>query len=134
MNKLVLLLAFVLTAGVVLPSSVYAYGGGGGGAPPCKPPLFFEQAPADNATVKALDRFRFVASENTDAKTLKVTVNGEPVDLAVTVQRSGRLVVEGILKNSIVQPGKVRINLSAKSREGCDRALMYYVNVAGPET
>jgi hypothetical protein len=132
-KKLYFACAFIAIVALQPIGPVHAYGGSGGGAPPCQPPLFFEQAPADNTTVKSLDRFLFVASENTDAKTLKVAVNGEPVDLAVTVQRSGRLVVEGILKNPIAQPGKVRISLSAKSREGCNRTLVYSIRVAGPE-
>jgi hypothetical protein len=86
----------------------------------CTAPVFFEESPAREAKVGAFEKFSFTASENTDAETLKVWVNAQPVEFTATPQRSGRLTVEGTLPQPIPQ-GKVWIKVTGVSHDGCDQ-------------
>jgi hypothetical protein len=96
----------------------------------CEPPLFFEEAPARDATVPHLDRFSFTASENTDPDILHIWVDGEPIVPTIRMQRSGRLTVEGRVDPAKNEDGsRVRILIKGVSKDGCERVQAYYVNV-----
>jgi hypothetical protein len=96
---------------------VWAYGGGGGGSSGCAEPKFFEPNPG--GSVSSLAEFGFIASDNTDTSTLTVEINGQKIQPVVNRRRSGDYEVKAVLAQPITQPGKVRIAVNAKSREGC---------------
>lgn len=85
----------------------------------CEPPQFFDQTPAKDSKAASIQDFSFTASDNTDRETLKVWANNEPVEVKITEQRSGQLLVEGRLKEAVTR-GKVWFRVAAESNDGCD--------------
>lgn len=130
MVRLFLKYAFGLVFLLILPLSASAYGGGGSSSSSCAKPQFFKETPVKESTVPAFSEFSFVASANTLKDTIAVKVNGEPVDVSITEKRSGRFLIEGNLPQSVTQPGKVRVSVSAKSKDQCAKLFVYYVNVS----
>ena len=112
------------------PVNAIAYGGGGGGGgSSCEEASFFQMNPAGNSTVSSFSQFSFMASGNTDTGTLDVQINGVKSEPVVTQQRSGDLLLEVKPATAITQPGKVRITLKAKSKEGCETFQPIYIEV-----
>ncbi|HUL14225.1 MAG TPA: hypothetical protein VLU73_18890 [Methylococcaceae bacterium] len=111
-------------------STVWAYGGGGGGGggAPCQEPQFFLESPTDSA-VPALSEFSLTISGNTEIETLTLEVNGQKATPVLTQQRNGDWLATVRLPQPITQSGKVRIGVSAKSKEGCSGFKPYYVEV-----
>ena len=85
----------------------------------CEPPHFFDQTPAKDAKVSSVQDFSVTASDNTDRETIKVWANNAPVEVKITQQRSGSLLVEGRLKEPVAK-GKVWFRINAESQDGCD--------------
>lgn len=112
----------------LLPATVFAFGVShhGGIILDCTPPIFFDESPAKEAGVPALQKFSFVASENTDRDTIKVWVNNEPVAVTISEQRSGRLAVEGVLSQPITD-GRAWIKVTGYSNDGCDQLHVWNV-------
>jgi hypothetical protein len=92
----------------------------------CTPPIFFEESPAKEAKVLALQNLSFVASENTAHDTIKVWVNNEPITVTISEQRSGRLTVEGVLSRPITE-GRAWIKVTGHSNDGCDQLHVWNV-------
>lgn len=86
----------------------------------CTPPLFFDESPARDAQVGSIRDFSFTASDNTDAGTVKVWANNQPLTVAITELRSGRLAVQGSLPETVTQ-GKVWFKVTGVSKDGCDQ-------------
>lgn len=107
--------------------SAWAYGSGGGGSSGCEEPKFLEPKPAGSAA--SLAEFSFIASDNTEPDTLSVEVNGQPIQPTVTKRRSGDYEIKAVLPTPITQPGKARIGVKAKSREGCWGFQPWYVDI-----
>lgn len=122
-------LVFLTIAGLVPPSPAWAYGGGGGSRSSCTKPYYTSEQPAQNSEVKALSEISFVTTDNTATGTLVVKVNGQPAQLTVTQQSSGRLAVVGKLPQPVVQEGKAQISVYGKSKDDCDNLFVYYVTV-----
>ncbi len=120
------LLVFVL----LIPTGSYAWVTGHHGAliTHCTAPHFFEELPARDAKVARMDSFAFTASENTNAETLEVRINTQPVPVKITPQRSGRLRVEGQLPHPVAQ-GRVWIKVTGTSDDGCDELHTWNVYV-----
>lgn len=113
----------------LLSSAVFAYGGGGGGSSSCPEPKFYEESPAKNAVLPSLEEISLVASDNTDTSTLELEVNGRRLQPEISPRRSGEWVIKLKLPEPITQPGKVRITLVAKSKEGCSTFHPYYLEI-----
>ena len=113
--------SLILLGGVALSPITHAYGGsgGGGGGSSCQEPSFTDISPENATTVSVLDRFSLVASDNTDMQTLEIKVNGQLVKPELTPQRSGATRAEVKVEPALNTPGKARITLRAKSRDGC---------------
>lgn len=109
-----------------LPSFGFAIGHHGGIILNCTAPVFFDESPAKDAKVRLFDTFSFTASENTDPETLHVWVNNQPVAVAITPERSGRLHVQGTLPQPIIS-GRVWIKVTGVSDDGCDDIHNWYV-------
>lgn len=92
----------------------------------CEPPSFFDEKPAKEAQVASIQEFSVTASDNTDRETLKVWANNEPVEVSITEEKSGRLLVKGSLKKPVTQ-GKVWFRISAESHDGCDNYSVWNV-------
>lgn len=129
MNQSLAPLIFLTIAGLASASNAWAYGGGGGSRSSCTQPYFTDEKPAQNAEVKALSEVSFVATDNTATGSLTVKVNGQPAQLTVTPQASGRLAVVGKLPQPVVQAGKIHIGVYGKSKDGCDNQLVYFAIV-----
>jgi hypothetical protein len=123
----VVLLAQACLALSLAPSAAWAYGGGGGGSASCAEARFYDETPARNAQVSALAEIAVVASDNTDIASLDVQVDGKPVKPDVSKLRSGEWAVKARLPEPITRPGKIRLTLAAKSKEGCETFFPYYV-------
>jgi hypothetical protein len=106
----------------LLSTASHAYGVShhGGMILDCTAPTFFDESPPKESKVAALDKFSFTASENTEAQTLKVWVNAQPVAFTVKPELSGRLHVEAKLDPPLAQ-GKAWIKVTGDSNDGCDQ-------------
>ena len=92
----------------------------------CDPPQFFDETPARDSGVPSFQQFSVIASDNTDAATVKVWVNNEPVAVTVTEQRSGRLLLQGSLATPITS-GRAWIRVIGDSKDGCDELYVWNV-------
>jgi hypothetical protein len=126
MFKAVLLApVLALTASAGLAAGVSHHGG------PilhCEPPQFFDETPTKDSRVSSFQQFSVTASDNTDAATVKVWVNNEPVTVSVTEQRSGRLLLQGSLAAPITS-GKAWVRVTGDSRDGCDALYVWNVYI-----
>ena len=123
--------SLILLGGVALSPMTHADGGGGGGGggSSCQEPSFTNISPENATTVSVLDRFSLVASDNTDLQTLEIKVNGQLVKPELTPQRSGATRAEVKVEPALNTPGKARITLRAKSRDGCEAFQPIYVEI-----
>ena len=110
-------------------TAAWAYGGGGGSTGSCSEPVFSEESPAKNSVVPRLTEVFVVASENTQVKTLEFEVGKAKVRPEVTTRRSGEFELRVKLPAAIEQPGKVRIAVTAMSKDGCSGFFPYFVEV-----
>lgn len=69
---------------IIVTSNVWAYGSSSASKKACVKPKFSEFIPANNAEVAANSTFSFVASANTNPKSINVTVKNQPVTVTVT--------------------------------------------------
>lgn len=120
----------LLTLMALGTTAAHAYGGGSGASgSTCEEPIFFDLNPAQNATVESLRQLAFVASSDTDPKTLQVKVNGVPAAFSVTEKPSGHYAV-AVQLDPPGPTGKARINVFAKSKDpDCTKLFTYYINV-----
>ena len=111
-------------------STALAYGVSHHGGPllTCEPPQFFDESPGKDAKVPAFQTFAFTASDNTERDTVKAWVNNEPVPVTFTEERSGRLAVQGSLKEPVTK-GRVWIKVTGDSKDGCDQLNTWNVYV-----
>ncbi|MDD5037036.1 MAG: hypothetical protein PHE55_20100 [Methylococcaceae bacterium] len=86
----------------------------------CEPPVFFDETPGKEAKVPVIQDFSVTASDNTDAETIKLWANNEPVEVKITQERSGRLLIQGRLKEPVAR-GRVWFRVTADSHDGCDQ-------------
>ena len=123
--------SLVLLGSAALSPITHAYGGGGGGggSSSCQEPSFTNISPENATTVSALDRFSLVASDNTDMQTLEIKLNGQLVKPELTPQRSGATRAEVKVEPALNTPGRARITLRAKSRDGCEAFQPIYVEI-----
>jgi hypothetical protein len=126
-RSLALFLSFIALSAASSAGFAFGVGHHGGIILDCTAPVFFEESPAREAKVGVFEKFSFTASDNTDAETLKVWVNAQPVEFTVAPQRSGRLTVEGRLPQPISQ-GRVWIKVTGVSHDGCDQLHTWNVH------
>jgi len=115
---------------LVSSPGVLAYGVSHHGGPllSCEPPQFFDESPAKDAKVPSFQTFAFTASDNTERDTVKAWVNNEAVPVTITEERSGRLHVQGSLKEAVTK-GRVWIRVTGDSKDGCDQLDVWNVYV-----
>jgi len=114
------LLGLCLWATLPACSWAYVVGHHGGLITECTEPTILDESPGKEAKVSMVDRFSFVASDNTEADSVRVWVNNEPVAVRITRQLSGRLLVEGQLPQAVPH-GRVWFRVTAVSNDGCDQ-------------
>jgi len=127
--KFVLLKLPLVLIGCMLGTQAHAYGGGGGGGSGCAEAEFYRETPARNSIVPVLDQFAITASDNTDLSTLDLEIDAIKTQPTITPQRSGEALIEVKPDPPIKKPGKVRITLRAKSKEGCETFLPIYLEI-----
>jgi hypothetical protein len=118
-----------------LPFNVaFAYGSSSGSSS-CTKPSFSEFQPSANKYLQSFREFSFVASSNTTASSVEVTVSAGPVkqhfvakQLDITQHPSGRLQIKGKLDRPF-QHGFARISMKAHSKPGCEKADGYLIRV-----
>lgn len=108
---------------------VWAYGGGSSGSSSCVEAKFYEESPAKNAVLPALEEISLVASDNTDISTLELEVNGKRLQPDISPRRSGEWTIKLKFPEPITQAGRVRITLVAKSKAGCSTFYPYYLEI-----
>jgi hypothetical protein len=114
---------------VALPAAAEVRGHHGQLIIHCTPPQFFDETPGKDARVASLQTFSVTASDNTDADTVKLWVNNQPVQPKVTQQRSGSYLIEGSIPAGAT--GRVWLKAAADSHEGCDDYRSWFVTVGG---
>lgn len=117
------LLLLVLT---VTTSHAWAYGSSSS-KKACAKPKFSKFTPANDAQVAAESTFSFLASANTNPKSIAVTVKGQPVDVTVTDNNQGFL-VEGKLPITVTGDF-ARINITADGPNQCKGSDGWLVKV-----
>jgi hypothetical protein len=95
----------------------------------CHNPLFFKEVPAKEATVIALQDFSVTASDNTDIKTIKFSVNNQPFTPTLERLRSNRILITGHLGESITTPSTVLLKVWSESNDGCNGLYAWRVYV-----
>ena len=105
--------------------TAFAYGSSSSSSS-CHKPTFSEFQPATNKYLQSFREFSFVASSNTTATSIEVTVSTgknkhhfTAKELDITPRRSGQLEVKGKL-NRDFQHGFARISVTAHSKPGCE--------------
>ncbi len=124
MNKASFQALFLLS---LAASTAWGYGGGGSGSASCSEAKFYDESPARNSKLASLSDINLVASDNTEISSLDLQVNGKPLKPEVKQRRSGEWELKAHLAEPISQPGKVRITVTAKSKEGCESFFPYYL-------
>lgn len=107
----------------------WGYGGGGSSSASCTEPSFSEALPGKNAVVPQLAEVFVVASANTDLQSLEFEVGQAKVKPDVVMRRSGEFELKAKLPSAVTQPGRVRIALTAKSKDGCAGFFPYFIDV-----
>jgi hypothetical protein len=94
----------------------------------CHKPKFIQEKPLMDSQVSSFQDFEFIASDNTDAKTLKVWVNNKPLDVSIDQRPSGYYRVVGKLPEPLLE-GKAWIKVTSESNDGCNdlRAWNIYI-------
>ncbi len=126
MNKIIILARVFLA---LAATSAWGYGGGGGSAASCSEAKFYDESPVRNSKLASLSDINLVASDNTEIATLDLQVNGESLQPELTQRRSGEWDLKAHLPEPITQAGRVRITVTAKSKEGCETFFPYYLTV-----
>jgi hypothetical protein len=98
-------------------SDVWAYGSSASSKKACNKPKFIEFIPSHNAQVPAKSGFSFVASANTDPKSIIVTIKDQPVTVNIKPENQV-FQVKGRLPDTLTE-GFARISVTADSLSGC---------------
>ena len=98
--------------------NAFGYGGGAKSTTSCKKPRFTQQLPAPSSVVTPGSEFSFTASADTKRKSIKVTVEGESVDLEIVDQKNGKYAVSGLLPETITK-GHIKLTINADSIHKC---------------
>ncbi len=109
-------------------TSALAYGSSGGSRA-CKPPTFSKQTPPKSSVVPPGAPFSVIVSK-ARRSSIAVTVKGIPVDVSVTEQKNGQLLVEGSIPESL-NDTHARIQVSAKTDSGCTKSDGWLIKVGG---
>lgn len=101
----------------------------------CEKPVFSEFQPATNKYLQSFNEFSFLASSNTTAKSIEISVSAGSIkyhltykDLEIDTQKSGRYEVSGKLPRPIEQ-GFARVSITAHSKPGCERTEGYLIRI-----
>jgi hypothetical protein len=109
-------------------ASVFGYGSSGG-SKPCKPPTFSNQTPPKSSVVLPGAPFSLIVSKARPSS-IAVTVKRIPVDVSVTKQKNGQLLVEGHIPPTL-RDTHARIQVSAKTDSGCAKSDGWLIKVGG---
>ncbi|MBK8816012.1 MAG: hypothetical protein IPN42_11185 [Methylococcaceae bacterium] len=115
--KNLLLLFFVMYSATAIAGS--RTGHHGDWLVKCHVPKFIQEKPAQDSSVQSFQEFEFVASDNTDAATLKVWVNNKPLIVSIDKRPSGYYRIFGKLPEPLVE-GKAWIKVWSESNDGCN--------------
>ena len=113
-------ISMILIVSMAPVSQAFAYGGGGSATSSCTPPFFSKQNPPKEAVVPSFSTFSFQASPQTWPTSIKVMVKDQSIDVKVTKQSSGAVLVEGTLPEPITE-GAVLLKVSAANAFNCTK-------------
>ena len=108
-------LFWILALGL-FSAQVLAYGSSSS-SKSCTKPHFSEFNPADKATVAPQSAFSFMASSETNPKSIVVDIKKQPVTITVTPKNKGYQ-VSGTLPSDL-KGTTARINITAESPSSC---------------
>jgi hypothetical protein len=83
----------------------------------CTKPHFSEFSPADKAEVAPQSTFSFLASSNTNPKSIKVDIKKQPTEIKISPKGQGYL-VSGTLPSDL-KGTTARINITAENPSNC---------------
>jgi hypothetical protein len=112
---------------MAVSSNLWAYGSSSSSA--CVKPKFTDFTPAEHSEVAMSSEFSFVASENTDIHSLKVTIKELATTLKIENEHNGTFKVSGQLPTPL-KDVYARIAISAQSHSGClgDAGWLIHIN------
>lgn len=96
----------------------------------CTNPDFADEKPDVQDVVVRLSEVTFTVSANTNPKSIQVTVATQPTTLRVGPQHDGRWFVAASVNQAITAPGRVPVSAIASSTPGCEKRLLYFVEIA----
>ncbi len=102
---------------MIVTTNVWAYGSSSSSKKACSKPKFSEFFPVNNAEVVAKSDFSFVASANTNPKSIVVTVKNQPVEVNMTHESQG-FQVKGKLPDTL-KGSFARISITADGPNKC---------------
>lgn len=108
---------------------VWAYGSSASSKKACNKPKFIEFMPSRNAQVSAKSEFSFVASANTNPKSIVVTIKDRPVAVNIKPENQA-FQVKGRLPDTLTE-GFARISVTADSLSGCKGSDGWLVKITG---
>ena len=104
---------------LIFSTTLWAYGGGSSSSTKaCIKPKFTEFSPADKSEVAAKSVISFVASEDANPESIKVTAKELPVALTITPENEGSFLVTGNLPETL-KDTFARISISAEGHNKC---------------
>jgi hypothetical protein len=109
--------------------SSWGYGGGGGSSGTCKKPQFFSEKPADGNRIPLVAGFSFLVSADTDENSVQVEIGPQKFKPALRRLASGDWEGQVQVDPPITSPGRLRIAITARSREGCSGFKPLYVEI-----
>lgn len=122
-------IASLVLALCVHPVSSWGYGGGGSSSGTCKKPQFFSEKPADGSTVSLVAEFSFLVSADTDENSVQVEIGPQKFKPTLRRLASGDWQGQVQVDPPITSPGRLRIAITARSREGCSGFKPLYAEI-----
>jgi len=90
---------------------------------------FLNIVPGKNATVTSLSELTFTAPRGYVASSVIVVLNGEELKTSVKEKANEDLAVKATLPSSLSQKSTVKVSLSARDQNGCEKNSVYFIEI-----
>lgn len=96
-------------------------------------PDITDEIPSVLDTVVRISEVRFSLSANADPRKTVVQIGDQEAEVTTAKGTDGRWAVSAVIAPAVTEEGRVRIAILAKTREGCEKRLVYFVPIDLPE-